>query len=656
MTTALRETATPAAGRWAGIRRWWSGSSPAAVVVGYLFVSFVAFRLNANFVLNHFYADGAGVDAWLIGAAIWRNDWTLTLPSAAVFPLHSFLGTHFTFLLVVPALLSHLIPVGMISWTAVVVGAIHALLAVAVYRLALRDYALATRGGVVLAAALGLGFGFGGIAMAALQLPHFELLIVGLGLLFLAALARGRHRAAWFWFVLAMLVREDAGFHLFGVLILAQIVAPRRDAWIFVAMSFIWSAASFGLIKLFFPGDNNFERVYAGAPAYAHLTRDLVEERLRLIWSLRTYLWLPPIVALAWALMRRDALVLVGFAAALPWALLHLTAVTGGAGTLDLYYSFPFLLAVGWSMVAPVWRKAAVPVGRDRRFALIGQSALIASALVGWVGERFVIYPLTMKLNVDGPTLNADLIENFATRLAQGLPDLGTVRADYGSLGLVPGLLRPTNWLSAQSPGGADTVIWFDPGQQDSLAWGSWLSSRLGNHYQVVGSNIMIATNRRLHESPLFAPAVVPGNAVWRRMRPTLIAERTPDGFFAARDRPAGLIADGPHGWWRYGMYFAHGVAIPTGRYEARFDLRVANPREAGAVVARLEVGFAWGPTVARAEIRADQLRPESISGAQPILVTVPFAVDATTAPLFLQLRALHLGTADVTLRAVGLV
>src|SRR5215468_4727250 len=74
------------AGRLTRLGRWLAGSSLTMTLWGWLLVGVIAFRLSANFVLNHFYADGAGVDAWLLAAVIWRNDPTLTMPAAAVFP------------------------------------------------------------------------------------------------------------------------------------------------------------------------------------------------------------------------------------------------------------------------------------------------------------------------------------------------------------------------------------------------------------------------------------------------------------------------------------------------------------------------------------------------------------------------------------------
>jgi hypothetical protein len=624
----------------------------------FMAITFIfVFTLSANYVMNQFYHDGAGRDTWFLAALVWHNDPSLTIPAAATYPLQSYLANkHLSFLLIAPALLSYLVPIGMYPWYAIIVGIVHATVGIAFYHSLARSYGLVSRGGGVLAALLALGFASGGVPMAALQLPHFELLIVGFGLLFLAALAAGDARMAWVWLLLTLSVREDAGFHLFGFLLLAQLVHKRRDAWPYLAVACAYSVAAFGAMRLTSSGGGQFFVVYAGDPPYAHLTMALLADHLRTIWNLRTYLWLPQIIAVLWAILAKDPMIVLGFVAILPWTMLSLTAVTFGAGTLDLYYPFPFLLALAWPTVGLAWQRRAVISGRERRLALSGQSALVLAALCGWIEGRFVVYPFVVSLAVNEDTLDANEIEDFRVRLAAGLADLGTVRADFGGLGLLPDVFRPTNGLRPEGEErGIDTVVWFDPGSQDSLAWDAWLSNRLDNQYRVVGSNILLASDRRLERSPALAPCLVPANPVWRRMRPTSIAERAADGFHVPRERPPGLIAGGPHTRWRFGLYLAEGVSLAIGRYEARFEFRFGNPRDPDADLARTEVGFAGGPTVASLTVQPQGLPPESLSGRQSVTVTVPFEVDYQTTGMFLQLRALHLGNADVTLRNIAL-
>lgn len=635
---------------------WLAAPSRPLAWGGLVVVAAVAIQLNANFVLNYFYQDGAGIDAWWFAAMMWRGQLSLPIPEAILGVPRSFYGVHLSPILAVPALLSHFVPVGRVAWFALWIGVIHASLAVAFYRLLMRDYGLATRGGVFIAAALSLGYGFGGIAMAALQLPHYEFLIVSFGLFFLAAVARAAHREAWLWLAAAMLVREDAGFHLFAVLFLAQVLRRKPGVWRFAAATFGASVAAMALQRVAWFDETVLTRNYIGDPPFAHLTRDAIFERLNIVLNLRAYVWIPFVVALLWALIQRNAMIALAFVAALPWIALHLIGTTQVNGTIDVYYPFPVLLAIAWPLIGFVWQGGTPIAGGLRWRALAGQTVLIVAGLVGWMADRIVVYPLQMNLAITDGTREADRIEAFRVRLANALRTLGAVRGDYGTIGFLPHAFRPADWLNPRALEGADTVIWFDPGQQDSLAWGTWLSSRLANHYQVLGSNILLASNRRLEQSPALAPALVPANPVWRRMRPTWIAERTSEGFRVARDRPASLIAEGPHSWWRYGLYFAHGVTVPAGRYEARFDFSFASARDPFIELARLEVGFAWGPTVAQATVRADQLRPETVTGQQPVRITLPFVVDQQNAARFLQLRAFHVGNADVTLRNITLV
>jgi hypothetical protein len=203
---------------------------------------------------------------------------------------------------------------------------------------------------------------------------------------------------------------------------------------------------------------------------------------------------------------------------------------------------------------------------------------------------------------------------------------------------------------------GNDSVIWFEPGLQDSLAWGAWLSSRLANQYRVVGANIVLATNRRLEQIPTIAPLLVRTNVVWERMRPTEIAQREADGIHVRRAAPPGLIAYGPHSWMQYGLNSQHGVALPPGRYEARFELRIQQASDPAAALVRLEAGFVGDAIVAQQDVTASALTPANLAGQDPFVATLAFAVSPEQRGRFLLLRPIHLGTADVTLRGIGLV
>ena len=71
-------------------------------------------------------------------------------------------------------------------------------------------------------------------------------------------------------FVLCLLVREDAGFHLVAILGLVGLINVLRGrTWhtqkpliVFLSTAFIYSVTVILLQKQFFPGDNAAQRVY----------------------------------------------------------------------------------------------------------------------------------------------------------------------------------------------------------------------------------------------------------------------------------------------------------------------------------------------------------------------------------------------------------
>jgi hypothetical protein len=171
-----------------------------------------------------------------------------------------------------------------------------------------------------------------------------------------------------------------------------------------------------------------------------------------------------------------------------------------------------------------------------------------------------------------------------------------------------------------------------------------------------VGSNIVLATNRRLDQMPTLAPLLVPTNIVARRMRSTGIAQGAPDGLRVTPESPRGLIADGPHAWMRYGLNSHHGIALPPGRYEGRFEIRMVRIKDQAAPALRVEIGFYGARIVAARDVRFDAPISPTPDGSQISVIALPFEVTPDLQQRFLQLRAIHVGNAELVLRRVGVV
>ena len=65
-----------------------------------------------------------------------------------------------------------------------------------------------------------MGIGFTGIPLATILFPHPEIILAGGLILVFAAIALEHYGIASVLLVFTLLVREDAGFHAFGVLFL----------------------------------------------------------------------------------------------------------------------------------------------------------------------------------------------------------------------------------------------------------------------------------------------------------------------------------------------------------------------------------------------------------------------------------------------------
>jgi hypothetical protein len=175
----------------------------------------------------------------------------------------------------------------------------------------------------------------------------------------------GNCRLALASFIFTVLVREDAGFHLVAVLGLLTALKffqkkPIRTEIKYIAAALTCSIIAFTLNRLIMSEydvqGHVFKLIYSGDAFYAHLTWELISERLTKIANQQSHLWLGFMITMLWALWRRDIYLTIGYLSALPWFLVNITAFNPNTGTLYAYYSFPFVIAFGWPLLAALWR------------------------------------------------------------------------------------------------------------------------------------------------------------------------------------------------------------------------------------------------------------------------------------------------------------
>ena len=492
-------------------------------VAAALFVAAVPFAAFTALTLYHFYVKGgffwdSGLLAFLMSQVDPR------LPTPPIFGGESFFTTHFTPIFLVLSPIQRVLPLSDTQFFAVFCGFCHALPGLAVFSLLYSGFRLRTALGLAVAAIVSIAFCFNGLALAIARYPHFEMLIVGTALLFFVALARRQLALASVFFAACLASREDAGFHLFGVLFLLVALnryrgIALRDQWreiVFAAFALAYSLAVLWFQHAVFGGQSSFARIYLGEPAFTKLSLAGIGERLLGYVQYRTYLVLPAIVALFWAARTRNPYILLGYATFLPWALLHLIADSNLAGTLSAYYAYPFMIAAFWPLLGIVYaERSGTGVTKPAAVSILAFGAMIGVSFTA-VGQQHNPGGLALPANFLSPP---SLARQHATEQAIGAltrskSELGTVFVDGSVLALAPAGYRSDETVRDAGDRHPDAVIYFDQGYEASAARAVAAAARLDNYYQVPGTSIRLATGRPIDGASPLTALLVPAGPV----------------------------------------------------------------------------------------------------------------------------------------------
>jgi uncharacterized membrane protein len=488
-----------------------------------LLVAAVPFAAFTALTLHHFYVKGgffwdSGLLTFLMSQA---DPWLHTPP---LFGGDSFFATHFTPIFIVLSPIRQLLPLSDPQFFAVFCGFCHALPGLAAFWLLYSAFRLRTVFGLAIAAVVGIAFCFNGLALAIARYPHFEMLIVGTALLFFVALARGRPIAAGVFFAACLATREDAGFHLFGVLFLLVALNRYRDIAlrdqrreiVFAAIALTYSLAVLLFQHAVFGGQSSFARIYLGEPALVKLSLAGIGERLLGYMQYRTYLVLPAIVALFWAARTRNPYILLGYAAFLPWALLHLIADSDLAGTLSAYYAFPFMIAAFWPLLGILYaERTGTGETKPAGVSILAFAAMIGVSFTA-LGYQHNPGGLALPANFLSPPSLARqrATETAIATLTGSKAELGTVFVDGSVLALAPAAYRSDETLRDAGDRRPNAVIYFEQGYEANAARTIVAAARLDNYYQIPGTSIRLATARPIDSSSPLATLLVPAGPV----------------------------------------------------------------------------------------------------------------------------------------------
>jgi hypothetical protein len=499
----------------------WEGVGIAAAATLAVGIPFVAFT---NLVLYHFYTRGSFVlDSGLLASLMWHSDAALTQPPSL--GGGSFFGTHVSPLFLPVSALSWCLPFSMPQFFAGFVGLSHALLAIAVFWLLVEGFGLRRGVGPWIAALAALGFAFSGLAVAIARYPHFETLIAAFFLLFLVAEVLGHRGLAVTFFALGLATREDAGFHYVAVLGLLVILntacgvplRQERRQWSFALAGLFYAIAVMAVQRLLFPETSAFARVYLGDPPLAHLSAGLIADRILAFLVGRPYILYPALGACIWALRARSPDIVLGFAAGIPWLLVHLLANSPLAGMLVSYYAFPFLVALAWPLVVVMRQRQRTGNAGDATSAIVGFAALLALSFLPGIGMHDPgRLPLPQAFWDPPSRAQQAATDRAAAAISAARPMLGRLLVDNSIAALAPHgfaqnqvpFLRGDGTAPSEAVLSADTVAFFAEGYDARRLRAIADAAGLANRYSMPGTQLHLAARQRLEDIPSLADLV----------------------------------------------------------------------------------------------------------------------------------------------------
>jgi hypothetical protein len=472
------------------------------IVLATVIVFGVPFALFYRLILFHFYVRGGFlIDTGLLGSLMWHNTLALTLPPSL--GGQSFFAIHVAPLLSLVSAASFVLPVTMPQMFAGFIGLCHGLLASGMFWLLVQGHGMRRGWGLALAALASVAFAFNGLALSIERYPHFEIFGAAFLLLFFVALVLERRAIAIVSFALALATREDVGMHAFGFLTVWLGVNWLRGAGEkpisalnarlagFAVAGLTYSTVALLLQHWAFPGSSSFVRIYLGEPALAHVSRNLLTMRVFAWIMIHSAVFLPAAAILVWAERTREPFIIAGYVACIPWALLHLIAVSDHAGWMVGYYTYPFLIALAWPLLAGV-----TPAGHARVETF--KPALQVLGLVG-----VTLLPLGQdydpgKIPLPGAFVHAPSAEQqrktdgAIDAIVTARPVLGRLVVDRSVAGLAPLSFARTE-VAGSEEAPTDTVVFLEDGFDSQRLRAL---PDLPVHYAVPGTMVRIMTDR----------------------------------------------------------------------------------------------------------------------------------------------------------------
>jgi hypothetical protein len=474
------------------------------------FLFLVLVLLNYNYVCTTYYFGyTAGWDGPLLSHIMYRQDWEPDhVPYTGIGPYYQ---SHFSPIFFILSLFSYVLPVSKIAYFGIIQGIFLGLFFIASYSFLYKYYLINKRITVIIGLAL-LAFvlALNGINIKVIWHHHFEHWIPIFIALFLCFWIQKQLLWASISFIVLLLIREDAGFHFFGLIFLTILYdyykRKRLEGTlvVFCIIAFCYSIFALYIQKTFYPGDKAFFRVYFDpSNPFVHLNYSEILQRLKSLLLSRGCVVFPIIVQIFWAIISKRYHILIAVISNIPWIILHFIAKADGAISLNTYYSFSIAVLFFWPFFSFVYFDQSELNKKMKISILKWQGSIILISILISGGMLYKMVQVKSGVNINNVKL-------FQEELVHNKNAIKNLYITHNIIGLAPTL----DWHE-KNPSSSNSLniamsYFGDFGSTPLLEEISNLD--LNYFYAINGTRIRISSNEDISNMGLFSNLITNNN------------------------------------------------------------------------------------------------------------------------------------------------
>ena len=548
-------------------------------------ILFLTFLLAFILALNFFFCDGAPLlDQGQLVGVLWKNSLFLKDPPWFANQDSSFFADHITLFKLLWSLTFSFLPLTPVFNFALFHACGVTLLIFAIQQC--MQIGLNLKGiNLYLTPLFALGFLFSGFVMAYNNYPHYEIYAVAFGLLFLLNLGERKYPQATFYFLLSLIVREDIGFHLAGLLICIQVLKFSKEKFfhtrefLFIVSGILYSVSALTCQKLFF-GEFKVVNIYFGS-SLSHLSLDILYQRLTAIFSTKQFLWVPILTLASAAISLRSSEIALGIIAFIPWFLFNILSANPLAATFQLYFTLFFIFVVFWPSLMHLFFKIqehAFLKVKYKSFLFFLQGLLIAQSVIF---NPYSLRSFTAKFT-------PQTLSQLET-LAQTLPQLINNPTDKWVIDDAIAVINPnqfnSNNLLSKIDTPVNTLLFFaNHGPNFIEALYAIIIYKLDNIYAYGNTNVYLATNQNKANSviPWLIKQNISHEKNWKEFLEAFSFRMMNSYHFSSQNSNHLFSEDSK----KYD-YFGPNLPIPPGEY--LFAIHITSPEKNG-IKAQIEL------------------------------------------------------------------